>query len=144
MRLSRRCRYGVRALIALAVEGEGAPVSIKIIAERERIPVPFLQQLFFRLKKAGMVKSVRGPGGGFTLARAPEKVPVLDILQALGEGVDVTECVAEDRKTVVCKLAKQCAPRALWQKLEEAVRGVLGGTTLADLCEQKRELRIRK
>ncbi|NOZ24375.1 MAG: Rrf2 family transcriptional regulator [Planctomycetes bacterium] len=142
MRLSRKGRYGVRALIALAMDDTGSPVSIKTIAAREGIPVPFLQQLFFHLKKAGLVRSVRGPGGGFMLTTAPEKIRALDILEALGERVAVTECLDGKDKKAACNLAGRCASRVLWQKLEKAIRNILGGTTLAELCKQKKGLEI--
>jgi len=144
MRLSRKGRYGVRAMVALAMESDGSPVSIRRIAAGESIPVPFLQQLFLRLRKAGLVKSVRGPGGGFTLTKAPERVRVLDILEAVGEGVDLSECATGEGDGGKCGLVNQCASRLLWQKLEDTVRSVLGGTTLAELCKKKKGLRLKK
>lgn len=141
MRLSRRGRYGVRAMICLALEGKDTPVSIKQIAAREGIPVAFLEQLFFRLKKAGLVRSVRGPKGGFLLVGSPETIRALDIIEALGESIGPVECVTGAGRGKSCDHVACCASHHLWEKLGQKMREVLNNATLADMCGKAKELR---
>jgi len=140
MRLSRKGRYGVRAMVCLAMIGGDSPISTKRVAETEGIPVAFLEQLLFRLKKAGFVRSRRGPKGGFALTKRPEDIRMIDILEALDEAILPAECVAPESSRPGCSMKKRCASHLLWQRLSDTVRDVLEKTTLADVCSDAREL----
>lgn len=141
MRLSKKGRYGVRAMVRLALQGKDSPVSTKCIAAQENIPMPFLEQLLFRLRKAGLVRSVRGAKGGFLLTERPERISMLDIIRALGETTHPVECVAEDRAHARCRREDRCAPRRLWQRLGDRVKDVLEKTMLSELCGEAKALR---
>jgi Rrf2 family iron-sulfur cluster assembly transcriptional regulator len=140
MRLSKKGRYGVRAMVCLALQSRGFPLSIKKIAAQENIPLAFLEQLFFKLKKAGLVKSRRGPGGGFMLCKSPEKIRALDIIEALGETLEPAECVADNDGVLRCKQVDRCASHLLWEELGKRMREVLEGTTIEDMCRMARGL----
>ncbi|AFG38595.1 RrF2 family transcriptional regulator [Spirochaeta africana] len=92
MRITTKGRYAIRAITNLAMANSDKPKPIKAIAEEEGISPEFLEQIFFRLKKTGMISSVRGPGGGFRLARDPKDISVKEIFNAVGEGIDLTPC----------------------------------------------------
>lgn len=133
MKLSSRSEYGIRALLELAQrQGEG-PIQSREIAERQRIPDAYLNQLLLTLRKAGIVRSVRGPSGGHLLGRSPERVTLSEVVGAL-EGLPATYVsrVPVNNSTddwAVCWVA---------QELDGAVRAVLNGFTLATLLERKR------
>ena len=92
MKLSTKGRYAVMAMVDLARHAQAKPVSLSDIAARQEISLSYLEQLFARLRRAGLVKSVRGPGGGYTIARDLDKVTVADIIKAVDEPLDATQC----------------------------------------------------
>ncbi|MBC7190175.1 RrF2 family transcriptional regulator [Candidatus Aerophobetes bacterium] len=134
MRLSTKGRYGVRAMFELARSYGSYPVSVKEISERQEIPLSYLEQILNKLHKAKLVRSVRGPGGGFLLARRPEKIKIIDIIDALGESIGPVFCVDNSRKKN-CKNMESCVVRLLWRKVNKKIKEVLEETTLRDLCE---------
>lgn len=137
MRLSTRGRYGMRAMVDLATVGGEAPVSLKDISKRQSISVDYLEQLLRRLRKAGLVRSVRGPHGGFLLAREPGQITLWEILVALERDITPVYCVDEEvllrggRKT--CARAADCPTHALWAGLARQMRVFLEANTLQDL-----------
>jgi Rrf2 family iron-sulfur cluster assembly transcriptional regulator len=94
MRITTKGRYAIRAITNLALEESSKPKAIKFIAKEEDLSPEFLEQIFFRLKRTGMISSVRGPGGGFKLARDPKDISIKEIFDAVGEGLDLTPCTA--------------------------------------------------
>lgn len=139
MRISTKGRYGVRAMFELAKNYGSYPVSVKAISQHQEIPLSYLEQILNQLNKAKLVRSVRGPGGGFLLARKPEDIKIIDIILALEESVSPVFCVDELESTQ-CKRVNSCVARLLWKKLDEKIKEVLEGTTLKDLCEWAKEL----
>ena len=136
MRLSTRGRYAVNAMVELAVNYRGTPVSVRTISRRQGVSASYLEQLLYRLGKSGLVESARGPAGGFSLKRSPEKINILEIIEALGESVAPGYCVDEKRKRKQCSLVDSCVSRLLWEKLKESIKKILCHTTLEDLRQE--------
>ncbi|MDR0583842.1 MAG: Rrf2 family transcriptional regulator [Treponema sp.] len=133
MRITTRGRYALRASLALAGIGKnGDLVAIHNLSEEEQISPVFLEQIFFKLKKAGIVQSVRGPRGGFAFALPPEKITVKDILDAVGEELDAGPC---DKHLEECNRITCCASHKVWVKVADLVKNYLGSLTLTSLLE---------
>ncbi len=132
MKLSTRTRYGVRALLELAMSGNKSPLQLKIIAQRQDISVKYLEQLMVVLKAAGFVRSIRGSKGGYMLAKAPDQIELIDVFHCLEGTVTTVECV--DNKDY-CARAEDCAARDLWGKVQKAIEDVLKSMTLQDLVD---------
>ena len=139
MKLSSKGRYGVRAMLDVAVHESIGPVTIKSISQREGISLNYLEQIFNQLRKAGLVRSVRGPGGGFLLNRRPKEIKVMDIMKALKEAVTPVNCL-NDKEKVHCKYLTSCPPRLLWRKLGDKIREVLEETSLEDLLKISKQI----
>jgi Rrf2 family iron-sulfur cluster assembly transcriptional regulator len=138
MRITTRGRYALRASLALAKLGkDGEPISINSLSEEENISSVFLEQIFFKLRKAGIVSSVRGPGGGFRFALPLEKLTVKEILDAAGEDLSVTPC---DKHTTECERMGGCISHGVWVSVTDLVNDYLRGLTLASLLENKEPL----
>ena len=136
MKLSTRTRYGVRAILELAMSGNKGPLQLKIIAQRQDISVKYLEQLMVVLKAAGFVRSIRGSKGGYMLAKAPDQIELIDVLHCLEGTVITVECV-ENKD--YCVRAADCAARDLWVKVQKAIDDVLKSVTLQDLVNRPKE-----
>jgi len=132
MKLSTRGRYGMHAMYDLALCGSNAPQPVKSIAERQYIPEAYLEQLIAPLKKAGLVKSVRGAQGGYLLARPPGEITVGQVLRALEGELAETECLSDEG---LCDKACSCAPRLVWKRLQDELNQVVDGITLQDMVD---------
>nr|WP_272901697.1 Rrf2 family transcriptional regulator [Methylomicrobium sp. RS1] len=130
--MTTKGRYAVTAMLDLAFHSQKAPVTLTDIATRQTISLSYLEQLFARLRRAGMVKGVRGPGGGYTLANKASTINIADIIAAVDEQIDTTKCGGEGN----CQNHKACLTHDLWMGLSEQIRGYLKGITLADLLEK--------
>ena len=117
LKLSTKGKYGLRAFIDLAVCGEGEPVSLTSIAQRQEISVSYLEQLMAKLKKAGLVKSVRGVNGGYSIARPADEISVGDVLRALEGDLAPVECPGIDNdSTTHCRGSSQCVSKIVWKR----------------------------
>ena len=138
MRLSTRGRYGVMAMVELAAreetraEGHSAGVSVSLaeIAAAQQLSLAYLEQLFGRLRRAGLVTSARGPGGGYRLARPPGAIPIAEIVDAVDEPIRATRC---EEGSPGCLAGEKCLTHDLWQELGEQIRLFLSNMTLADV-----------
>ncbi|MES2984950.1 MAG: Rrf2 family transcriptional regulator [Pseudomonadota bacterium] len=136
MILSTKGRYAVMAMVDLAIQPPGKPVGLAAIAGRQEIPLAYLEQIFARLKKAGLVQSVRGPGGGYMLAREPACLSVADIMLASEEPMKMTRC--NGQKHEGCMAPKtRCLTHDLWEGLSAQISHYLETITLADVCGRK-------
>jgi len=137
MKLTTKTQYGMRAIVDIAERGTkcSVPVPVSAISKREGIPVSYLEQLLNKLKKEGLVKSVRGPHGGYLLARDPSKIRVYDIVCVLEGNLALVSCVDSSR-TVECVRVDGCITKILWQKLNKSIEGVLKSVTLKDLSRK--------
>jgi len=139
LRLSTKGRYGVKAMFDLAQHyGEG-PVSLKSVAERQGISEHYLEQLISGLRKSGLVKSVRGAQGGYTLAKEAEKITVGDIIRVLEGPIAPVECVSEEDPEI-CQKADCCVTRGIWEKVRDSIAGVLDSITLQDMIKDAEKL----
>jgi Rrf2 family iron-sulfur cluster assembly transcriptional regulator len=135
--LGTKARYAVMAMVELAGRPEDAPVKLAELSQAQEITVPYLEQLFAKLKKHGLVKSVRGPGGGYLLARTSNEINVADIIHAVEESTKMTRCASHGK--VGCMATKtQCLTHDLWAGLEKQIDSYLGSVTLADVRTRKK------
>jgi len=132
VRLTTKGRYAVTAMLDLAFHSQNKPVTLTDIATRQTISLSYLEQLFARLRKAGMVKGVRGPGGGYRLSRPADEISIADIITAVDEQVDSTKCGG----TGDCQNNLPCLTHDLWMGLSEQIRQYLQGISLASLMEK--------
>lgn len=133
MKVSTKGRYAIRFLLDLAKNSQGKPVRIKDVSARQDISDKYLEQVVSVLQKAGFVKSVRGPQGGYTLSREPGEYTIGDILRLTEGNMAPVACLADEAN--VCERAEQCSTLPLWKKLDAAIRDVIDTTTLEDLIE---------
>jgi len=134
MKVTSRTRYGLRALAAVARGGGERPVSLRRIAQEERLPRKYLERLFAALKADGLVRAVRGAGGGYVLARPAGSIRLLEVFEALEGSPDPVECLHPD---AACPHESKCPTRDVWQEVSDAVSGVLADHTLADLLARE-------
>lgn len=132
MRLSTKGRYAVTAMLDLAIHHAQGPVTLADISESQGISLSYLEQLFARLRKHGLVEGLRGPGGGYRLSRRPQDISVADVITAIGEGIDVTQC--EGRED--CQEGERCLTHVLWTRLGKEIYEFLNGITLASFIER--------
>ncbi|MGB2987722.1 MAG: Rrf2 family transcriptional regulator [Phycisphaerae bacterium] len=140
MRISTKGRYGLRAMYELARGfGEG-PLLMSAIAERQGLSRKHLHTLLTSLKSAGLVRSIRGPGGGFVLTKVPSEIRLSEVLRALEGPLALVHCVPDRR---ACDRVNRCAARNVWQKLSGAIEEVLDGVTLEDLVGREAKARSK-
>jgi Rrf2 family cysteine metabolism transcriptional repressor len=141
MRFSTRARYGLRAMVELAMNySPDQPTPLVRVAASQDISEGYLEQLMTFLRKGGLVRSVRGPQGGYLLTRHPSKITAGEIIRCLEGPISPTGCVSEDDPEV-CHRSAACITRVLWEKVREAIASVLDNTTLEDLCSEADKLR---
>jgi Rrf2 family iron-sulfur cluster assembly transcriptional regulator len=133
MRLTTKGRFAVTAMLDLAMHGGKRPVTLAGISERQSISLSYLEQLFGKLRRHTLVESVRGPGGGYTLARELEKVSVADIVTAVDEPLDATQCGGKEN----CKDEQRCMTHDLWSTLNDKMYEYLDSVKLSDLVAQQ-------
>ena len=130
MRLTTKGRFAVTAMVDLAMRQGRGPVTLAGISERQRISLSYLEQLFGKLRRAGIVSSVRGPGGGYNLAQPAQRVTVADLIVAVDEPLDATQCAGKEN---CLGENKRCTTHDLWARLNEKIYDYLASVTLADL-----------
>jgi Rrf2 family iron-sulfur cluster assembly transcriptional regulator len=133
MRLTTKGRFAVTAMLDLALRNKQAPVTLAGIGVRQSISLSYLEQLFGKLRRHALVESVRGPGGGYRLARPSEKVSVADIILAVDEPLDATQCGGMEN----CKEDRQCMTHNLWATLNDKLYDYLNSVTLQDLVDEQ-------
>ncbi|MEK7223240.1 MAG: Fe-S cluster assembly transcriptional regulator IscR [Pseudomonadota bacterium] len=129
MKLTTKGRYAVTAMLDLALRYDKGAVTLAEIAKRQGISLSYLEQLFAKLRRSGLVDSVRGPGGGYTLAMEPAKISVAEIIVAINENIDATRCGGEKN----CHGDETCLTHQLWEDLSTRIHEFLNGITLGDL-----------
>lgn len=139
MNISTKGRYAVRAMLDLALQSGDGPTLIKDISKRQEISVLYLEQLLTRLKAAGLVRSTRGPKGGFRLTRLPSQIRIGDILQTMEGSTAPVSCVDN---AMLCSRADSCVTREVWAEMKQAVDEVLESTTLQDLVKQEERNKV--
>ena len=139
MKLSTRTRYGLRAILELAENYGKGPLQLKAIAEHQEISAKYLEQLMAVLKSTGIIRSVRGPSGGYVLAKSPKEIKVSDCFNCLEGPVITSECVDNSD---YCSRTVDCVARGLWVEVQDAIMTVLKSKTLQNLVDRARENKV--
>jgi Rrf2 family iron-sulfur cluster assembly transcriptional regulator len=134
MRLTTKGRFAVTAMIDVAMHGAGGPVTLAAVSERQQISLSYLEQLFGKLRRSGLVDSVRGPGGGYNLAKPARELSVAAIIVAVDEPIDATQCGGREN----CRGDRRCMTHNLWAGLNDHIFAYLSGVSLAQLVEQQK------
>lgn len=129
MKLTSKGRYAVTAMLDVTIHASHGPVSLADISERQGISLSYLEQLFSKLRKYGLVNSIRGPGGGYRLGKCSAEIAIADIITAVNESVDATKCQGKGN----CQGGEQCLTHSLWEGLSERIEEFLKNITLAEL-----------
>ena len=133
MRLTTKGRYAVTAMLDLALHADKGPISLAGISKRQEISLSYLEQLFSKLRQSELVSSVRGPGGGYRLSRTPDAICVAEIIDAVNESVDVTNCGGEGN----CQRGAKCLTHSLWGDLSDQIHKFLSDISLASLVQRQ-------
>lgn len=134
MQLTTRGRYAVTAMLDLALNQHSRPVALRDIAASQELSPSYLERLFADLRRSRLVRSTRGPGGGYTLARRPAEISVADIIASVDEGIDITRCGGRED----CRHGERCLTHELWSDLSDKIREFLDGVSLDELIERER------
>jgi len=139
MKLSTQIQYGVRALCDIVYYSSGSPAQVKYISERQRISPRYIEQIFQRLKRGGIVKSLRGPLGGYYLTRRPEDITVGDVVRAVdGKGIQLVACGGEKgrSKKAACERFGRCVASDVWSEASKRLMDYFDSLTIRQLCEE--------
>lgn len=140
MRLTTKGRYAVTAMLDLAIHARQGPVSLNDISGRQAISLSYLEQLFAKLRRNGLVESIRGPGGGYRLSREDHEINVAEIVDAVNETIDATRC----NKKGDCQDGEECLTHHLWMDLSDQIHGFLSGISLNHLVGRRETLEISR
>ena len=138
MKLTTKGRYAVTAMLDLSLHNKEGPVSLADISKRQDISLSYLEQLFSKLRKRGLVVSMRGPGGGYSLSDAPSEIAISNIILAVDENVDVTNCGGASD----CQQTKRCLTHDLWADLSGRIQSFLDDITLEDMMQRQEVLEV--
>ncbi len=148
MRLSTKSRYGLRAMFDIAYNCGSAPAQIQDISRRQQISPRYLEQIFQNLKRAGILKSKRGPRGGYCLARTPDQITVLEILNATEQDVLLVDCAGTNpnkrKRKLECPFEGKCVTQTVWQEANTMLNDLFSGQTLQTLCQRAHDMGIKK
>jgi len=133
MKLTSKGRYAVTAMLDVTIHAVSGPVSLADISERQGISLSYLEQLFSRLRKEGLVTSVRGPGGGYRLGKCSAQIAIADVISAVNESVDATKCSGKGN----CQDGEQCLTHSLWEGLSQRIEEFLKNITLSELVAKR-------
>ena len=142
MKLTTKGRYGLRAVIDLAMYAKKEPVSLSDVAERQNISISYLEQLIAKLKKAGIVQSTRGAQGGYALAKAPEDISVGEILRALEGSLSPVDCSAVDGEgETECSASNFCVTKYVWKRINDSINDTVNNMFLSELLEESNNVK---
>lgn len=144
MRLSTQSRYGVRAIFDIAYHSEGLETQVKDISRRQGISQRYLEQIFQKLRRAGVVGSKRGPSGGYFLGRKPEDITIGEIVQITEGSINPVRCVEAKDSTQPCERSGECVTQIVWNEAGKRLREYFESVTIRDLCASAKEMGIKK
>jgi Rrf2 family transcriptional regulator, iron-sulfur cluster assembly transcription factor len=136
MQISTKSKYSVRAVLDIAQHSSGSPVTLKAISEREGISLMFLEQLFQQLRKGDIVRSVRGPFGGYVLARDASEITIGEVIRLVEPPLYTNSCFDKHESAHDCRIADSCLGGAIWRQLEEHINSFMDSVSFADLVNQ--------
>ena len=140
MRLSTKGQYAVRAMVSLVCHSNGRPTTLKDISDSEGISLPYLEQLFVKLRKGNIVKSVRGPGGGYVLARPASEIKVGEVITVVEESLNPVACLDQD--PALCTRTNKCVTQRVWKGLGEKMKEFLDSITIEDLSREAKQITV--
>ena len=140
MKLTSKGRYAVTAILDIAINADGKPVTLSDISERQHISLSYLEQLFAKLRRHGLVKSVRGPGGGYRLGHPAGDISIGMVIAAVNENINVTKCLGKEN----CQNGSACLNHSLWEDLSNRIEAFLNEITLAELVDKQRQKPTRE
>ena len=144
MRLSTQSRYGVRAIFDIAYHSEGLETQVKDISRRQGISARYLEQIFQKLRKAGIIGSKRGPSGGYFLSKKPEEITIGEIVRITEGGIDPVLCLNPEDSSQPCDRVGECVTRIIWNEAGKRLKEYFDSVTIKDLCEMAKEMGIQK
>lgn len=136
MKLSTKGRYGLRAFIDIAIHSQNEPVSLASVAKRQDLSISYLEQLMGKVKKAGLIESVRGASGGYILAKDASEISVGDVLRALEGDLIPVDCAALEEGESTCPSAKSCASVTVWKKINDAINETVNNIYISELMNE--------
>lgn len=145
MKFSTRGRYGVQIMVDLAQHATEGPISLKSVADRQKLSEHYLEQLVPELRKAGLVKSIRGSQGGYILAKKPEDIIIGDVIRILEGPIAPVDCTNESNGLSCCEKTDFCVTREVWVKVRDSINDVVDSISLADLlnnCDEKEDVKM--
>ena len=142
MMMGTKARYAVMAMVELARRDAHVPITLAQLAEAQEITVPYLEQIFSKLKRQKLVTSVRGPGGGYTLALPADQIAIAQIVQAADESLEMTRCNKKGEHGCMSSQTR-CLTHELWEGLTQEIHHYLGAITLADVCQKRIKSRTK-
>jgi len=142
MRVNTKIQYSVRALFDIAYYNMGGPTQVKEIARRQQISPRYLEQIFRRLKTAGLLKARRGPRGGYTLAKQPGEITLGNIIRAVEGPIELVFCVGDSKGRQRCIMAGRCVTTSVWKELGQKISEFFDTISIADLCARGKRLGI--
>ncbi|MDD6795465.1 MAG: Rrf2 family transcriptional regulator [Clostridiaceae bacterium] len=140
MKLSTKGRYGVKAMVELAIHYGDTPISIKTISKRQNISECYLEQLFAPLRKAKLIESIRGAQGGYVLGKEPKDITVADIIYVLEGPIEISDCIDDS----ACEKSDYCATRLVWEKIKNSIDEVMKSVTLQDVVDDYKDMMFKQ
>jgi Rrf2 family protein len=149
MKLTTKSRYGVRATFDIAYHAGGLPAQMKDISARQHISSRYLEQIFIKLKRAGILGSKRGPKGGYYLLKEPKDITIYDILECTEGPIELVFCVGEDPAgescgAPFCEMKEQCVASPMWKEVGDEIAGIFRSTTIQDLCKKAEGMGVQR
>ena len=144
MRLSTQSRYGVRAIFDIAYHSEGLETQVKNISRRQGISPRYLEQIFQKLKKAGILGSKRGPSGGYFLNKKPEEITVGEIIRITEGNINLVLCINPEDSSQPCERSGECITRIIWNEAGNRLKEYFDSVTIEDLCNMAQKIGLKK
>ncbi len=144
MRLSTQSRYGVRAIFDIAYHSEGLDTQVKDISRREGISPRYIEQIFQKLRKAGIIGSKRGPSGGYFLNKKPEEITIGEIIRVTEGDINPVLCVSSKGSGQPCEKSGECVTQIIWNGAGDKLKDYFDSITVNDLCKMAREMGLKK
>lgn len=144
MKLSTQSRYGVRAIFDIAYHSEGLETQVKDISRRQGISPRYIEQIFQKLKRGGLIGSKRGPTGGYFLKRKPEEITVGHIIRITEKNIDPVLCVSSEDATKTCEKSGACVTQDVWNEAGNRLKEYFDSVTIKDLCRRANEIGLKK
>ncbi len=144
MKISTQSRYGLRALFDIAYHSAGLSTQVKDISARQGISPRYIEQIFQKLKSAGLIKSIRGPAGGYYLTRKPDEIKVGDVIRATEGPIDLVFCTGIKSSVKGCERSEKCVVRSVWNEAATLLMNYFDSISLEDLCREARSKGIER